>query len=60
MPVYIVTARKQIAQTFLVEAETATLAKQMVRDGDDRIDAVGFEEIFPQQTPKIMACQKDK
>lgn len=59
MPRYAITARKQISQTFLVEADTATEAKRMVRDGDDRIDAVGFDEIYPQPTPTIMACKED-
>lgn len=59
MPTYIVTARKQIAQTFLVEADTPTEAKRLVREGDDRIDAVGFDEIYPQPTPTIMSCAED-
>lgn len=59
MPTFVVTARKQIAQTFLVEADTATDAKRLVRDGDERIDAIGFDEIYPQPTPTIMACVRD-
>ena len=59
MPIFVVTARKQIAQTFLVEAENATEAKRLVRDGDDRIDAVGFDEIYPQPKITIMACNED-
>lgn len=60
MPTFAVTARKQIAQTFLVEAKNATEAKRLVREGDDRIDAVGFDEIFPQPTPTIMSCKLDE
>ncbi len=59
MPIFVVTARKQIAQTFLVDAENATEAKRLVREGDDRIDAIGFDEIYPQPAPKIMACCED-
>lgn len=36
MPVYVVTIRKQIAQTFLVDAMNATEAKKLARGGDDR------------------------
>lgn len=43
---YWVTVPKMIAQTILVDADTAKEAKHIadtVRDGDPRVDYVGFE-----------------
>lgn len=59
MPTYAVTIRKQIAQTFLVEADNITEAKQLARDGDERCNAVGFDEIYPQPTPTVMSAHLD-
>ena len=57
--IYSVTVRKQIHQTYLVEAGSLSEAKQMARDQDARLDSIGFDEIYPQPRPVVVEAKLD-
>lgn len=59
MPVYAIQLRKQISQSLTVEAKNAAEAKKLAREGSDRCDWDGLDEIYPQPTPTVMSCVED-